>query len=165
MTDTEYPGLQLHAYLLEHKLMLATAESCTGGMVTAALTHHAGSSVYLDRGFVTYSNDAKTEMLGVSQRTLENHGAVSEETAKAMAEGAVHNSHADISLSITGIAGPGGGSEEKPVGTVCFAWTVPNNTTVTQTRLFKGDRSEVREQAAAHAMRELLSLLSQSKST
>ncbi len=107
--------------LIDKRLMIATAESCTGGLVAAAITDVAGSSAVLDRGFVTYSNAAKTEMLGVTTQLLLAHGAVSAEVAHAMAEGALQHSHADISVSITGIAGPGGGSELKPVGLVHFA--------------------------------------------
>ncbi|TKT79362.1 CinA family protein [Aquamicrobium sp. LC103] len=106
---------------LARKLMLATAESCTGGMVAAAVTDHAGSSAVVDRGFVTYSNEAKMDLLGVSSATLAAHGAVSRETALEMAEGALARSLADVAVSITGVAGPGGGSAEKPVGLVWFA--------------------------------------------
>lgn len=152
-------SLVLHNHLLEQTLELATAESCTGGMIAAALTDHAGSSAYLDRGFVTYSNQSKQEMLGVSALTLDQYGAVSEQTAAAMASGATHNSNAKISLSVTGIAGPEGGSPDKPVGTVCFGWTLTDGRTETETCQFNGDRHAVREQAAAHAMAGLLSRL------
>ncbi len=123
--------------------------------MSSNLIDHAGSSSYFDRGFVTYSNAAKEEMLGVSRECLDKHGAVSQETAKAMAEGALANSSATLSLSITGIAGPGGGSDDKPVGTVCFAWAQKNSHTRTAMRLFEGDRTTVRRQAACHALKEL----------
>ena len=136
-------------------LRIATAESCTGGMVFAALTDIAGSSAVMERGFVTYTNDAKVEMLGVSQTTLDAVGAVSEEVAREMAEGAVKHSHADIAVSITGIAGPGG-SEYKPEGRVCFGIT--NGTeTVTETVDFGAlGRGNVREAAKNHALTLLL---------
>lgn len=152
-------SLALHNHLLALPLGFATAESCTGGMVAAALTDHAGSSAYLDRGFVSYSNQSKQEMLGVSAQTLDQYGAVSEQTAAAMASGAVDNSNAKISLSVTGIAGPEGGRPDKPVGTVCFGWTLPNGTTETETRHFRGDRHAVRQQSAAHAMEGMLNRL------
>jgi nicotinamide-nucleotide amidase len=112
---------ELLAACQQRKLMLTTAESCTGGMVAAALTAVAGSSAVYERGFVTYSNEAKTEILGVAPSLLEKHGAVSEPVARAMAEGAIAHSRADIAISVTGIAGPGGGTAEKPVGLVHFA--------------------------------------------
>ena len=144
--------------LRDERLMLATAESCTGGMVAAAMTDISGSSAWFERGFVTYSNNAKTEMIGVPADMIERHGAVSEPVARAMAEGALRNSRAQVSLSITGVAGPGGGTETKPVGMVSFAWSNRLHTTVA-TQLFKGDREQVRTQAAAHALRGLLELL------
>jgi nicotinamide-nucleotide amidase len=140
-------------------LMLALAESCTGGMVAQAVTSIAGSSAWFDRGFVTYSNTAKIEMLGVSLQTLDKYGAVSEEVAAEMALGALKNSHAQIAASITGIAGPDGGSEAKPVGTVCFAWSSFNFPTSTITRRFKGNRNEIRQQATAFLMRQLIEQL------
>ncbi len=112
---------QLLDTLRTKKLMLATAESCTGGLISAYLTEVAGSSDVFERGFVTYSNDAKIQMLGVAPALIEQHGAVSEEVACAMAEGAVAHSGADVAVSVTGVAGPGGGSLEKPVGLVHFA--------------------------------------------
>ena len=120
MTDNDLAGRLMREYT-ERGWMVATAESCTGGMITAAITDIAGSSAVLDRGFVTYSNDAKREMIGVSAETLEVHGAVSKQTAVQMAEGALARSRADIAVSVTGIAGPGGGSLEKPVGLVHLA--------------------------------------------
>jgi nicotinamide-nucleotide amidase len=117
-------------------IMLATAESCTGGMIAAALTDIAGSSDVIDRGFVTYSNEAKMEMIGVSKTTLDAHGAVSRETALEMASGALARSHAGIALAVTGIAGPGGGSLEKPVGLVWFGLAMTERETIAERRLF-----------------------------
>jgi nicotinamide-nucleotide amidase len=136
--------------------MLALAESCTGGMVSQAVTSIAGSSAWFDRGFVTYSNLAKIEMLGVSNKTLDTYGAVSEQTAIEMASGALENSHAHITGSITGIAGPDGGTPEKPVGTVCFAWADAHKSTSTTTKFFKGNRQEIRQQAAITIMLGLI---------
>jgi nicotinamide-nucleotide amidase len=144
--------------LRDARLMLATAESCTGGLVATAITDVSGSSGWFERGFVTYSNQAKTEMIGVPAELIDKHGAVSEPVARAMAEGALLNSRAQVSLSITGVAGPGGGTEIKPVGMVCFAWTNRVHTSV-ETQVFKGDREQIRAQAAAHALRGLISLL------
>lgn len=141
--------------LKSHGLMLALAESCTGGMVSQAITSIAGSSTWFDRGFITYSNAAKAEMLGVSNHTLEKFGAVSEQTAKEMAIGTLKNSHAQVSASITGIAGPDGGTPEKPVGTVCFAWLIINHPPATATKQFHGTRDEIRQQAAMFIMAEL----------
>jgi len=117
-------------------IMAATAESCTGGMIAAAITDIAGSSAVLDRGFVTYSNDAKVDMLGVSAATLDAHGAVSEQTALEMAAGALARSHAGVALAVTGIAGPDGGSAEKPVGLVWFGVAVAGRPAVAQSRVF-----------------------------
>ncbi len=147
---------ELGAALQAHGLMLALAESCTGGLVAAALTETAGSSAYFERGFVTYSNAAKIEMLGVSANTLEKFGAVSEETAVEMALGALKNSHAHIAGSITGIAGPSGGTKEKPVGTVCFAWVAVDEPAQAITKKFTGNRQEIRQQAAAFLMERLI---------
>lgn len=135
---------------------LATAESCTGGWVAQCLTSIAGSSDWFERGFVTYSNDAKQEMLGVARDTLDRHGAVSVATAQAMAAGALQHSRADWAVAITGIAGPGGGSPDKPVGMVCFGWAGPDGTVDTDTRYFTGDREQVRAQSVAHALRGVL---------
>jgi len=136
----------------QHGLMLATAESCTGGLVAAALTAIPGSSSVVERGFVTYSNHAKIEMLGVPGALIEAHGAVSAEVARAMAEGAVSHSRADVSLSITGIAGPDGGSASKPVGTVHIAAALRGTLTLHRACLFAGDRESVREQSALVAL-------------
>jgi nicotinamide-nucleotide amidase len=144
--------------LRDERLMLATAESCTGGMVAAAITDISGSSGWFERGFVTYSNQAKTEMIGVPADMIDKHGAVSEPVAKAMAEGALRNSRAQVALAITGVAGPGGGTVAKPVGMVSFAWSNRLHTSV-ETLQFKGDRKQVRTQAAVHALRGLLELL------
>jgi nicotinamide-nucleotide amidase len=138
------------------RLLLATAESCTGGWAAQVITHTAGSSAWFERGFVTYSNEAKVEMLGVRAETLENFGAVSEETAVEMASGALKNSNALISLAITGIAGPTGGSPGKPVGTVCFAWCRVGEAANAETSVFEGDREAIRRQAVVHALRGLL---------
>jgi len=151
---------QLSEALLLRKWLLATAESCTGGMVSATLTDIAGSSAWFDCGFVTYSNQAKMNLLGVSEKTLQRYGAVSEETAKEMAQGALKNSQANISVSITGIAGPSGGSPEKPVGTVCFAFSTSNQT-FQQTQFYNGNRQDIRAQAVIFALSELVNVLNQ----
>ncbi|MEK9825420.1 MAG: CinA family protein [Methylotenera sp.] len=150
---------QLGIALKAHGKMLTLAESCTGGMLASAITNIAGSSVWFDRGFVTYSNAAKIEMLGVSADTIETKGAVSVETAAEMAQGALAHSAAQVSASITGIAGPDGGSAQKPVGTVCFAWMGSNIQLQTSVRHFKGDRHAVRQQATIYIMTELLNAL------
>lgn len=138
--------------LKEKKEMLATAESCTGGWVGEVITAIPGTSHWYDRGFITYSNAAKREMLGVSTDTLARFGAVSEQTARAMAEGAINNSQARLALAITGIAGPEGGTAEKPVGYVCFAWAGYQRETVSECVRFDGDRRQVREQSVRHAL-------------
>lgn len=140
----------------QRRLLLATAESCTGGWASQVITHTAGSSGWFERGFVTYSNEAKMQMLGVRQDTLDRYGAVSPETAAEMAAGALKNSSALYSLSITGIAGPTGGSPGKPVGTVCFAWCRTGAAAATETAVFTGDREAIRRQAVVHALRGLL---------
>lgn len=138
---------------------LVTAESCTGGWVSQTITSVPGSSNWFDRGYVTYSNQSKIDMLGVSPETLEQFGAVSEQCAKEMAEGAISKSGADVSVSITGIAGPNGGTKEKPVGTVWFGFARKNHATITSTRIFDGDREAVRKQAVEFALMELFVLL------
>ncbi len=145
--------------LQQHGAVLALAESCTGGLVAASITEIAGSSAWFDRGFVTYSNAAKHDMLGIPIDTLEKYGAVSEQTAVAMAEGARQHSQANITGSITGIAGPSGGTTNKPVGTVCFAWTNQTGQTTSTTELFSGDRQSIRKQAAIKLMTSLINLL------
>jgi len=150
---------ELGAALLSRGWSLATAESCTGGWAAQAVTAIPGSSAWFDRGFVTYSNEAKVDMLGVGPDTLERFGAVSEETARAMAEGALRASRAQAAFAISGVAGPTGGSESKPVGTVCFAWALRGGATLSATRRFDGDRRAVRMQSVDYAfwqMRELL---------
>jgi nicotinamide-nucleotide amidase len=142
-------------------LRVVTAESCTGGLVAAALTEIAGSSDVVERGFVTYSNEAKQEMLGVPAATLKRHGAVSEQTAVAMAAGALKHANADLSVSITGIAGPGGGSKEKPVGLVHFAAASRDGRQIARRRLFgKIGRRSVRLRSVAQALALLETLAS-----
>ena len=140
-------------------LMLATAESCTGGWVAQAVTAIAGSSEWFERGFVTYSNAAKMEMLHVKANTLHAHGAVSEETAREMAIGALAHSRAQVAVAITGIAGPAGSSAEKPVGTVCFAWALKSAAVSAETRQFKGNRESVRRQSVIAALQGVLELV------
>ncbi len=131
-------------------IRLATAESCTGGLIAATLTAVAGASDVLDRGFVTYTNEAKHDLIGVPMTTIEAHGAVSEEVARAMAEGALARSRATIAVSVTGLTGPGGGSAEKPVGTVCFGLAKTGEPAATERRVFPGDRAAIRAAAVAH---------------
>jgi nicotinamide-nucleotide amidase len=150
---------QVGTALGEQGLTLATAESCTGGWVAELVTDTAGSSAWFDRGFVTYSNQAKADMLGVRTDTLAQFGAVSEEVAQAMAAGAIAHSRADWTISITGIAGPGGGSSVKPVGTVCFGWCRRGDLPSSETRQFSGARRSVRQQAVVHALTGLLQRL------
>ena len=156
---TEQMVEELAQLLLKNDWRLSTAESCTGGLVAASLTHLAGSSNWFERGYITYSNDAKSEDIGVEAHLIQDHGAVSEQVAKAMAIGAKQSSNSNIALSITGIAGPTGGSKEKPVGTVCFAWTLDNDQVFSETKLFSGDRAIVREQASQFVIEHLLELL------
>lgn len=150
------------AALSERDWMLATAESCTGGWVGEAVTAVPGSSRWYDRGFITYTNTAKQEMLGVREVTLAAYGAVSEATVAEMAAGALVRSHAQVALAISGIAGPGGGSLEKPVGTVCFAWANSDGVRA-ETRHFVGDRKAIREQAVIHALNGVLRLVAGAK--
>lgn len=138
--------------------MLVTAESCTGGWVAQAVTSIAGSSDWFERGYVTYSNAAKREDLGVSAKTLLRHGAVSEATAREMARGALRKARGTIALAITGIAGPGGGAPGKPVGTVCFAWARGRRIR-SETKRFRGGRTSVRRQSVVHALRGVLKWL------
>jgi nicotinamide-nucleotide amidase len=152
-------AVELGEVLKARNLSLALAESCTGGLVAATITDIAGSSAWFDRGFITYSNASKIEMLGVRTETLEKFGAVSEQTATVMAHGALKNSHAQIAGSITGIAGPDGGSKEKPVRTVCFAWVGTKLPLSTTTKRFFGNRQEVRQQAAIAMMSGLIERL------
>ena len=149
---------QISLELLKHRHMLAVAESCTGGMIAAACTDVSGSSQWFERGFVTYSNDAKAEMLGVPAGLIEEHGAVSEAVARAMADGALTHSRAQVSLAVTGVAGPTGGSADKPVGTVWFAWCVGGETH-SEMQHFAGDRAAVRAATVRYAMQRLLGFL------
>ncbi|MGD1887465.1 MAG: CinA family protein [Cohaesibacteraceae bacterium] len=152
MDDLTQRASDLLGKLKAAGLMIATAESCTGGLIAGTLTEIAGSSAVVDRGFVTYSNEAKTEMLGVPVAVLAEHGAVSEPVARAMAEGALARSNADIAVSVTGVAGPGGGSAEKPVGTVHFACARRGQETRASHQLFgNSDRAQVRVLSVAHA--------------
>lgn len=147
------------ALILQEKgWFMATAESCTGGMIAAACTDLAGSSNWFERGFVTYSNEAKTEMLGVAAELIARHGAVSEEVARAMAHGTLAHSHAQAAVAVTGVAGPAGGSADKPVGTVWFGWATPAGV-VSELRHFDGDRASVRLATVAHALGRLVELL------
>lgn len=148
----------LSEILLSKAWTISLAESCTGGLVCATLTELAGSSNWFERGYITYSNEAKAECLGVPSEVIESHGAVSEEVAKAMAEGARIHSGSNVAVSITGIAGPTGGSIEKPIGTVCFGWATENQV-LTKTMRFDGDRQMVRQQAMEFALTELIALL------
>jgi nicotinamide-nucleotide amidase len=150
---------ELASVLIKNNWCLSTAESCTGGMVAASITELAGSSEWFERGYVTYSNQAKSQDIDVSQNLIEQHGAVSDQVARAMALGAKQNSGSDIALSITGIAGPTGGSPEKPVGTVCFAWLLANDQMISETKHFEGDRQKIRQQACDFSLRKLLDLL------
>ncbi len=163
MSATPTPGLvaccaQLAALLRAQNRKLATAESCTGGLIAAACTDLAGSSDWFERGFVTYSNAAKTAMLGVDAQRIADHGAVSEAVVRAMAQGALQQSLAQVSVAVTGVAGPAGGSPDKPVGTVWFAWSLPSGTTC-EVQHFGGDRATVRAATVLHALQRLNTLL------
>ncbi|MFZ5503198.1 MAG: CinA family protein [Pseudomonadota bacterium] len=152
---------QVGAALKSHGLMLATAESCTGGGVAQAITGVAGSSAWFERGFVTYSNRAKQEMLGVAAGTLAQDGAVSGATVREMVAGALQNSAAQVAVAVSGIAGPGGGTTEKPVGTVWFAWSIRGGASRATCHHFSGSRSEIRADAVRVALRGILDLLNQ----
>jgi len=141
--------------LLREKLVLATAESCTGGLISKLITDVPGSSAWFDRGFITYSNSAKHEMLGVGFNLIEKHGAVSEKTVLAMTAGAIQKSHADVAIAISGIAGPDGGTPEKPVGLVCFAWERVGVFAKSEKKVFRGNREEVRMDAAKYALQQM----------
>ena len=186
-TETARLVQALATQLLARGWMLATAESCTGGLIAAACTDLAGSSTWFERGFVTYSNAAKAQMLGVDAALIAQHGAVSEPVARAMAKGALQHAHAQVALAVTGVAGPGGGSADKPVGTVWFAWALPAQTPGTpasdasagsgadfagqakapppdtmlhsEVMHFAGDRAAVRQATLHHSLRRLLELL------
>ena len=159
MSELNQLARQLGDALLRRGWKVAVAESCTGGWVAKCLTDIAGSSAWFDRGYVTYSNAAKRDMLGVSAETLDTAGAVSEPTVLAMATGALAHSGADLALAISGIAGPGGAMPGKPVGTVCFSWAVKNNPQQVDTQYFSGDREAVRRQSVAHGLRGLIDVL------
>ncbi len=154
--DLETLSAQVGESLRRRGLMLAVAESCTGGWVAQVITAVSGSSQWFERGFVTYSNAAKVELLGVRPQTLERHGAVSEATVGEMAEGALAHSHAQVAVAVSGVAGPGGGSLEKPVGTVCLAWTGDGMATQAQCRFFLGNREAVRRQAVEAVLEGLM---------
>ena len=144
--------------LLRHGWFLATAESCTGGLIAANCTELAGSSTWFERGFVTYSNAAKCELLGVDAALIDRHGAVSEAVVRAMAAGALAHSHAQVAVAVTGVAGPSGGSAEKPVGTVWLAWATPMGV-ISELKHFNGDRAAVRQATVHHALTRLTELL------
>ena len=157
--ELEALAAELGAAMLQRGWLLATAESCTGGWLAQAITSVAGSSAWFDRGFVTYSNAAKQDMLGVQAATLASYGAVSEATAREMAQGALAHSAAQLAIAITGIAGPGGGTSEKPVGSVCFAWCAAGQPVSSTTCHFSGDRSRIRSASVAYALRQLRALV------
>ncbi len=145
--------------LCERHLMLVTAESCTGGWIAKCCTDLPGSSHWFERGFVTYTNEAKMEELGVLAATLQIHGAVSEATVAEMAAGALHHSRAQVSVAVSGIAGPGGGRPDKPVGTVCFGWALAGKGPVSRQLYIVGDREQIRRQAVAVALRGVLDVV------
>ena len=165
LSKSELPAPDLYGlvadlayFLKKHDWQFACAESCTGGLIAAACTELAGSSEWFERGFVSYSNAAKTELLGVDAELIERHGAVSEEVARAMVQGALSHSHAQVALAVTGVAGPSGGSAAKPVGTVWFGWATPAGI-VSEMRRFDGDRRHVRHASVLHALERLLALV------
>ena len=159
--DADIEGLSaaLGTALKSRRLRVATAESCTGGWLSEAITATAGSSEWFERGYVTYSNAAKQESLGVTEGTLARFGAVSEEVAREMALGVIDRSHAEVAATVTGIAGPSGGTATKPVGTVCFAWYRVGKAPITLTVHFDGTREQVRRQSVLRALRGLLDIL------
>ena len=160
MTDPELYALaeQVGRALKAKGLMMTAAESCTGGWIAQAMTAVPGSSEWFERGFVTYTNIAKQEMLGVNLATLEAHGAVSEPTVREMAQGALARSHAQVAVSVSGVAGPSGGTPQKPVGTVCFGWGLIGGAAQSATLHFDGDREAVRRQSVAYALQRVLAL-------
>lgn len=155
MESQQILSTKLGRCLNYHQIVITTAESCTGGGVSAAITDIPGSSAWFDRAFITYSNEAKIEMLGVSPETINSHGAVSEMTVIEMVKGALKYSNANLGVSISGVAGPDGGSAEKPVGTVCFAWADDKGWLKVETHYFSGKRAEVRQQAVSLALQVL----------
>ena len=157
--DLEALGRALGSALLERGWRMATAESCTGGWIAQVMTATAGSSDWFECALVTYSNAAKVRWLGVDAMTIERFGAVSVETAQQMAEGALRAIGVDVAVAVTGVAGPGGGSPDKPVGTVCFGFTLSGRAALTERQVFPGDRREVRARTVAHALRRLLEIL------
>ena len=158
VTDSEIGALatELGRRLAARGAFVTTAESCTGGLVAGAITDIAGSSGWFERGLVTYSNEAKVDLLGVPAETLARHGAVSEATARAMAEGALRGSRADFAVAITGVAGPAGGTAAKPVGMVCFAWAMREGQVTAATEHFPGDRAAVRRASIIQALQGLI---------
>ncbi|PMH43828.1 damage-inducible protein CinA [Vibrio sp. 10N.286.49.B3] len=150
---------QVGALLRDHQQVLTTAESCTGGGIATVITDIAGSSTWFDRAFITYSNESKMDMVDVSELTLEQHGAVSEQVVKEMAQGALRHSNATVAIAVSGIAGPGGGSADKPVGMVCFAWAEWHKEVDIQTQYFSGSRAQIRQQVIHHALSHLESKL------
>ena len=158
MTELLGQVADLAKILQKKHWLMASAESCTGGMIAAACTDLAGSSNWFERGFVSYSNEAKTELLGVGADLIARHGAVSEEVARAMVQGALAHSRAQVAVAVTGVAGPGGGSAAKPVGTVWFGWATPAGV-VSEMRRFEGDRASVRSATVRHALLRLQGLL------
>ncbi|MFK8026513.1 MAG: CinA family protein [Gammaproteobacteria bacterium] len=157
--DIKTSVIQVSELLIGRNQSLAVAESCTGGWLAKVCTDLPGSSAWFDRGYVTYSNDAKHDMLGVSESTIESHGAVSSETVVEMVSGTLKHSHADWAIAISGVAGPGGGSDINPVGSVWFAWMKKNQNPHTIKKIFSGDREQVRQQSVEFALEELAKLL------
>lgn len=156
--STQYLCGLLASFLQEKQWLLASAESCTGGLIAAACTELAGSSLWFERGLVSYSNEAKTGLLGVDGALIAQHGAVSEAVVRAMATGALTHSRAQVAVAVTGVAGPTGGSAAKPVGTVWFAFALPGQL-VSEVKHFDGDRAAVRAGAVQHALQRLVQLL------
>ncbi len=154
-------SLELGELLRAKKQVLTLAESCTGGLISALMTNTAGSSAWFDSGLVTYSNQAKQDLLKVKENTLSQYGAVSEQTAMEMAIGALQQGRATIAASVTGIAGPDGGTAMKPVGTVCFAWTSEDLPSISKTYQFQGNREQIREQSTIALLFGLKDLLNQ----
>lgn len=152
----DHLAMELGDRLKKSEKVLSCAESCTGGFISKVVTDVAGCSSWFDRGFVTYTNQSKTELLGVPAEIISGHGAVSVDTARAMASGALAHSQASISVAVTGLAGPGGGSLDKPVGTVCFAWARRDGLQDVDVQHFKGDRDGIRRQTVAYALQGIL---------
>jgi len=159
--DIENLAIQIGSALKSHGLMLVTAESCTGGAVASAITDIAGSSEWFERGFITYSKEAKREMLDVAQDTLTRYGAVSEAVVREMVAGALYHSHAQVALAVSGIARPAGGMPDKPVGTVWFAWGIKGGQCVAHLYHLPGNRAEIRMQSVCIAFQGVLDLLNQ----